>query len=356
MKTDIKNILIIKPSALGDIVQSLPVAGIIKKNWPGAKIIWLIKKQFADLLKDHPWIDGLILFDSKTAAKALRSFKAYKQVKPFFNQLKATDFDIALDLQGLFRSGFFAFKSSAKKRIGPSTAREFATVFYTDKIKPDPNNPSLLDYHIKMTEAAGCKKFNVGYGLKPNGNDIKRIQTLLKENNLKENNFAILACSSAQDYKCWPEEKFAVLADTISKKYNLKIAAVGTNADKDKIEKISKKAKTIIADLSGQTDIRQLMAVLYKSSIVISNDTGPGYIAYAMKKPVVFIYGPTNPGRVAQRGDNRTVAAIDAFSRGFVKESKNPNHRIEAVSVDMVLNKVCAWLNNLQPERRGQND
>ena len=118
----------------------------------------------------------------------------------------------------------------------------------------------------------------------------------------------------------------------------MSIVAVGTNSEKAVVDKLKSHSKEPVIDLAGLTDIPELTALLNGAKLVVSNDTGPGHIAAALKKPVVLIFGPTNPARIKPYGRPDTVAAIDVEKRGT--DIENKSYRIEDVSVEQVFEKV----------------
>ena len=135
MKTKtLRRILIIKPSALGDVVMVLPVLSSIRKSFPDAYIAWFIRPEFAPLLDENKNLDEIIIFDRKLLGKWWLRPKAFVALIRLIRKLHSEKFDLVIDFQGLFRTALFAWFTGCKKRIGMQTAREFATCFYTKKI------------------------------------------------------------------------------------------------------------------------------------------------------------------------------------------------------------------------------
>src|SRR5258707_5199126 len=130
---DPTNILIIKPSAIGDVVHALPVLSLIKRKWPTAKVSWLVTPACAGLLEGHPLLDEVILFDRKRLGHVWRSLRRALELRRFTRSLRQRQFDLVIDLQGLFRSGCLARKTGANVRVGFPTARAMAWRFYTHR-------------------------------------------------------------------------------------------------------------------------------------------------------------------------------------------------------------------------------
>ena len=128
-----RKILIIKPSALGDIIQAIPVLSSLRKNFPKAHISWMVRNEFADLIEDHPYLDEIILFDRKFLGKTWCNVDALKALIELVKKLRRGKYDIVFDLQGLFRTACLGWLSGSKRRFGMASAREFGHVFYTNK-------------------------------------------------------------------------------------------------------------------------------------------------------------------------------------------------------------------------------
>ncbi len=341
MTDESKKILIIKPSALGDIVLAMPAACMLRQNFPGAYISWMVRPEFAPLLEGHPAVDELILFDRKRLGKWWRSAKSFNLLVELVKQLRAGNFDFALDLQGLLRSAIFAFLSGSPQRIGTADIQERSARWFYNKLI-DSNEIHLVDRFMNLAQATGAKRTSVEYGLKVDDAAKQQIASLLAENKADENKYAVLVPGSAVPAKNWPADKYAELANRLANKFGLHIITTGTKSEQAVISAVAKNIhnRNKFTDLAGQTTLKQLIALLAGAKIVISNDTGPGHIAAALGTPMVMIFGYTNPLRVGPYGRPDCVAAVDAFNRGKNVESADPLHSVENVTVDMVWEKI----------------
>lgn len=336
-----KNILIIKPSSLGDIVLALPTLSALRRSFPDAKISWFIRLEFAPLLKNHPHLTDTILFDRKFLGKAWYNPRAFRALLSLIFQLRRGKFDFAIDLQGLFRTASLAWLSGCKKRFGMTTAREFARVFYTHKLTQDQSCIHLVDYYLKIAQAAGASDLSVEFILNTDHAAVDSVNRLLTEQQINSDNYVVIVPGSAHSDKCWPIERFAALADKISSKFGFSIVVTGTKAEKSVIESLQTETNVTIANLAGLTNLCELTALIKAARLVVSNDTGPGHIAAVLGIPLVLIFGRSNPARVAPYGRSRCVAAVEPDGRGFKPDSKDPKHNIRAITVGKVFQKVC---------------
>jgi heptosyltransferase I len=342
-RSAMKNILIIKPSSLGDIVLALPALSALRKSFPDSKISWLIRPKFAPLLKNHPDLNEVILFDRKFLGKALFNPREFAALVSLIWRLNRSRFDAVFDLQGLFRTAAFSWLSGCKRRFGMAGAGEFAHLFYTHKVPQDKSCIHLVDYYLKIVQQAGASVTNVRFVL-PVAPAAEGAVRKLMETNCINSDYAVFVPTSARKDKCWPAERFAALADRVSKKFHLSIIATGAASEKNAVERLKTKASSPIANFAGATCISELVALLNGAKLVVSNDTGPGHIAAALGVPVVLIFGPTNPARVHPYNRPQCAVAVEPDGRGFKADSYDPKHDIKAVTVDEVYKKVCEQL------------
>jgi lipopolysaccharide heptosyltransferase I len=344
MADKLNNILIIKPSSLGDIVLALPALSTLRRSFPGAKISWLIRTEFAPVLKNHPDLNDIILFDRKFLSKAWFHSGALASLRSLILGLRRSKFDAVIDLQGLFRTGSLAWVTGCKRRFGMTNAREFANIFYTHKIPQDRECTHLVDYYLRIVRAAGASEVTVRFVLPQDHVAADSVGNLLKSCNVNLGNYAVFApCSSHRD-KCWPAGHFASLADKIASRFGLSIVATGTASERSVVEELKNLARVPIANFGGVIKLNELVALLRGAKLVVSNDTGPGHIAAALGGPLVMIFGPSNPIRLFPYRRPETVAAVEPFSRGSKLWSSNPAHAIEAITVDDVYEKICGQI------------
>ena len=344
MSNEPKKILIIKPSALGDIAHSVPVLSAVHKSFPYAHISWLVRTEFAPLLEGHPYLDKIILFDRKYLGTAWKNPKAFSALLSLIKELRKSRFDLILDLQGLFRTASLGWLSGCRKRIGPHNKREFSRFFYTRAIRQDLSCLHVVDYYLKIAEQAGAVIDDVEFVLPKNIEAERTIRQLLDESGVDVQNYTVFVPSSAHADKCWAAENFASLADKISERLGFSVVTVGTQGEAIIGDEIKGKACVSIFNIAGKTDIPMLIELLRNARLVVSNDTGPGQIAAALNVPLVMVFGRSNPARVAPYRRPECIAAAELDDRGKTINNFEDKYNIKHVTVDMVFEKACAQL------------
>jgi len=340
-----KSILIAKPSSLGDIVLALPALRALRMSFPEAKISWLIRPEFAELIESHPHLSEIITFDRKLLGKAWFHPGAFGALMSLIWKLRRSNFDVIFDFQGLFRTASLAWLSGSKKRFGMANAREFATIFYTHKVRQDIECIHMVDYYLKIIQAAGASDFGVEFVFPQNPSAEDSVGKLLAGHGIQDD-YAVLISGSVHQDKCWPPERFAQLAEKISSQYNLSIVATGSASEACIVEKVKEKANVPIASLAGQTSLSQLVGLLKRARLVVSNDTGPGHIAAALGVPLVLMFGRVNPLRLEPYRRKHCVMAIEPDGRGITINNFDPKYDIKRITVEQVYQKVRQQLDN----------
>lgn len=191
---DQKRVLFIRLSALGDVIHSLPAAAAIKSR-PGIKLVWVVEEPFAELLHNNSVADEVIVFPKKALVTGLSGFGTWSpsatRFKAFIDDLKSRDFDAAIDLQGLFKSGVIAFFSGAPLRVGFSEARELSSLMLTDKLNVPgyfSHEKHVVDHNVALAEFLLIKLTGTGGGFSasktfplpaPAASAVERIRALI---------------------------------------------------------------------------------------------------------------------------------------------------------------------------------
>lgn len=344
MRQELRNILIIKPSALGDIALALPALSALHDRFPQAKISWLVRPEFAPLLEDHPYLEGLVLFDRKRLGRMWRSLGALRALRDLVQALHVQRFDAVFDFQGLLRTALLARATRCPLRYGMAHARECAALFYTHRIEQDAENLHLVDYYLKMVQAAGVTVATPRFILPSVRQADDAMDQCLAQHDIAPHDYIVLVAGSAHGDKCWPASHYAELIDRIHARFSLPVITVGSSAERPGLQQMTAACQAPVLNLAGQTNLKELVALLRQARLVISNDTGPGHLGAALGVPLVMMFSWSNPARIYPYGRPECMVAIDPFSRGKEIKSKNPLHNIRNIRVDQVYAKVCEQL------------
>ena len=295
-----QRVLIIKPSAIGDVVHTLPVLNLLRRRWPAAHVSWLVTPACAGLLERHPQIDEVIRFERRELGKGWRSPRALAELYRFTRSLGERRFDLVIDLQGLFRSGWLARATRAPVRVGPANAREGAWIFYTHRIPTGTIEQHAIERYLTLAEAVGCDRGPVEFEFAVDDADRAHVAGVTPAR------YAVLMPGANWLTKQWPVERFAGLVAPLRERYGLESVVAG---GPDTIGLATRIPGAV--NLAGRTNLRQLVALLEKAALVVANDSGPMHIAAALGRPLVTPYGPTNPVRTGPYRRDDSVVRVD---------------------------------------------
>ena len=297
-----RRILIVKPSSLGDVVHGLPVLGLLKRRWPEARVSWLVTPACAGLLQGHPLLEEVILFDRRRYGSAWRSLSAASALWRLCRELRERRFDLVIDLQGLFRSGWLARRTRAPRRIGFANARELGWLYYTDRVRLATMDEHAVSRNIRIAAALGCASRPVEFLFPDDESDAQSVREMVGG----VDPYAVLMPGANWATKRWPAERFASLVGPLRKRFGLRCVVAGGPDAAEAARRIAG-----ATDLTGRTSLRQLVALLRGAGLVIANDSGPMHIAAALGRPLVVVFGPTNPVRTGPFGRDDCVVRLD---------------------------------------------
>ena len=286
LPTEARRILIIKPSALGDVVHALPILNLLRLRWPKAHIAWLENPAFAGILEGHPQIDEVIRFERHRFGHGWWHPGAALDLIQFLWALRQKQFDLVIDLQGLFRSGWLTWTTGSPTRVGFADARELGWIFYNHRVRVEGRDQHALERYLNIAEALGCGRAPVVF-------QFPAAEALAEP--IGEP-YAVLLPGTNWETKKWPIESFAQLVQPLREQFGLRTVVAGA---KDAVE-LAARMRPITEgedwiDLTGKTSLKQLIALLAGAAVVVANDSGPMHIASALGRPLVTMFGPTNP-------------------------------------------------------------
>ena len=301
-----KNILIVKLSAIGDVIHALPVAHALKKTYPSARITWVVEKSAYELLTNNPDIDEVIIFD-KPKFKSLAGL--LKNGYAFAKELKTRNFDLAIDLQGLFKSAAISYLSGAPKRLVYCNARELSHLV-GQRVCGEHEQGHVVDRYLDVAKHLGCTVDEVLFPMNVTELEAKRTVAIASQAGLRlENPYVVLAPGTNWPSKCWPPTHFAKLVDKLYDDHIIPVIIGGPN-DQRLAQEIIANANIPPIDLTGKTSMKQLAYIIKKSQAFVGGDTGPMHLAVAVGTKVVALFGPTDPKRNGPYGKGHiTVVA-----------------------------------------------
>jgi len=292
-----ERILLIKPSSLGDVVHALPVLHGLRTRYPQAKIDWLIASPFAPLVEGHPELDETVVFDRSRYGRVGRSATVTGEFVRFVRELRARAYDLTVDLQGLFRTGFLSWACGAPVRVGLRHSREAAWLFYTHRAGTDDPDLHAVDRNYAVAGLLDFESVPVEFHLAPSGTVCDEARELLRTRGLGDGESPVVIAPGARwETKVWSADRFAAAIEELHA-LGHRCVLVGSIEESALCERISLSCRSRPVNLAGETPVRLLPAVIGQAGLVIAHDSAVMHLAVALSRPLVCIVGPTNPLR-----------------------------------------------------------
>lgn len=343
-------ILIIRPSALGDVARTVPALVTLRKAHPDARIDWLVNDAFADVIRHHPALDGVVPFPRKRFGAAWRSPSAAGDLRRWIADLRAARYDLTLDLQGLFRSGLIARLTGAPQRIGFANAREMSRVFHNRRFFVD-DRLHAVDRTLGLLRAAGYDAHD-DMNLHVGADDRAWLDTLIGSTPALRSGYFAVAPTARWLCKCWPIERYIdvtrrLLADG---RAGAGVVVLAAPSERDQVAPLLAALGHGTPDarvVAPTTTVGQLMALLSRASVLLANDSAPLHIAVGLNRPVVALFGPTDPALVGPYRRDAFVLrppGVGRLSLSHYRGRRDDQSLIAQITADAAWERVTAAL------------
>lgn len=333
--TRLDRVLIVMMSAVGDAVHVLPVINALKRHSPHTRITWLLQPGPATLVRGHPNVDEIVLFDR---AKGWRAFAEVRR------ELAPRRFDVLLALQVYFKAGLITAMANADMKLGfdRARARDLNFLFTTHKIPARPGQ-HVQDQYFEFLEALRVPHEPVEWNLGPWPEERAWQQEFFSA---FRRPVAALVVATSKPQKDWLPERWAEVVDRLYEEHGLQPVLVGGRSPREvEAERvIMARAKHPPVSALG-SGLRKLVSILDGSALVIAPDTGPLHMAVALDRPVISLIGYTNPKRTGpyRRFHDLIVDAYGNPGEEYGITMENRLNRMPRISVEDVMAKVRVW-------------
>jgi heptosyltransferase I len=297
-------IAIVKLSSLGDVIHALPVARALRRARPQAHITWIVEAREHAILRDHPDIDRVIPVDTRRWRRLMRrpvgAREVWGEVGRLRRCVRRAGFEVALDLQGLIKSGLLTAYTGARVRIGFSRSycRERLNVLFTNRrVTPPPGAAHVVDQYLALLGPLDIPAAPPEFHLPAWPAAEGRMDAALAETGLRPGDRVVaLNPGAGWPEKQWPVERFRTLAERLGTEADTRVLLLWGPGELEMAKAIGT-SLTRPAALGPPTDLHELAAVLRRVSLVVAGDTGPLHLAAALGTPALGLYGPTRAER-----------------------------------------------------------
>jgi len=320
-------LLVVRLGSLGDIVHAFPAVAALRESFPSAEIGWVTHPRWKFMVESSGLASQVWPVDSRS----------FSSVRETIGRIRAKEWSAAIDYQGLWKSAGLPFLGGVARRIGFSseTIREYGVpILYTDRVRVVAKH--IADQNGELSLRAGAKNSVAGFALTVNELDDAEVRNHLLANGIDR--YVVLSPGGGWRSKCWPAERYAVLAREIRSKLGLRCVLNYAPGEESLLASIQA-ASGDAGMLPYSGTLGQLMALLRNAGCVVGGDTGPLHLAVALGAPAVALFGPTDPARNGPYRSRdivlRSAAAVTSYKRG-----EQPDAAMLAIPVSEVMDAV----------------
>ena len=334
-------IALVKLSSLGDVVHALPAAAALRAWWPRAELTWVVERREEAILGGNPDVSHVVAVDTRLWRRELRrpgsAPAAVSEMRGLVRRLAAGRFDVAVDLQGLWKSGVITALTRAPLRVGLASThcRERPSAWFTNRhVTPPPAAVHVVDQCLAVVAALEIDLAAVGppaFPIRSEPTGEARLARWLEEEGVKgATPLVLLNPGSGGDHKRWAVDAFRRLGEELAVRLGARVAISWGPGEEPLARAIAHGMRTG-ALVPPDTTITEMVALFRRATLVVGGDTGPVHVAAVLGVPTIGLYGPTSARRNGPYGPR--VAAI-----------QSPSGRMDGVSVEAVLDAAHALL------------
>jgi heptosyltransferase I len=311
-----KRILIVKPSSLGDVVHTLPVAHAIKRTYPSCHIGWIVQHAFRAILENDPTIDEIVSVSIPSTsdphagrgAWASAAKATFASVRELRTRFKRAPYDLVLDLHASFRSALLASANPGGMRMGFADAKELNTLFQHERIKPSPGRTHAVDRNLAFAERLGCGVLPEDFRVYTAAASREKVRSFLAGAGIHEPKRLVYANPTARwETKFWAVDAWPQLADLLIEQAGAAVVFSGSPADVPYISMIRDRMRNEPLIAAGKLVLSEAVALIEASDVYVGVDSGPMHIAAFAGTSIVALFGPTDPAKVGPYGPGHSV-------------------------------------------------
>ncbi len=272
-----------------------PLAGAIKRTHPDVHLVWIAEERTADVVAHNPHVDEVIVWERarwKRLLKARRWGALKEEIRSFVTDLRSRRFDVAIDAQGLLRSGVVAFLSGAPIRIGLAS-REGSGLLMTRVLPLGGDKRKISSEYYNLARQLGLQADPFAIEIPTSAEDADGARSLLEDQGL-EGSYLVAAPFTTRSHKHWFEDRWRDLLARIEPESGRRVVVLGGPDDRPAVERILDGVDGVI-DLVGRTSLGEAAAVVADADLVVGVDTGLSHMAHGYGRPSVLLFGSNTP-------------------------------------------------------------
>ncbi|MEX2170560.1 MAG: glycosyltransferase family 9 protein [Pirellulales bacterium] len=329
-----ERILLVRLSAIGDVIHGLPALNALRDAFPRAFITWIVEGRSAELLEGHPALDQVVLLPRGW-------WRSLTQVRQLRRKLREYRFDTTVDLQCLTKSALVAWLSGAPRRLGAAgrNGRELSKWF--NNVLTPVAARHVIEHYLGLLEPLGISSPQVRFDLPEREDEADFAAETLEDMGLALGKFVVLNPGAGWPSKLWPAERYGALAQQLARHHGLASLALWGGADELPLAERIVDSSGGHAVLAPATSLRQLAAVTRRAALFVGSDTGPMHLAVAVGVPTVSLHGVSRAEWCGAYGTNNVRLQAYYDDGSSRKRRTADNLAMRAITVDMV-SRACS--------------
>lgn len=338
-----QRILIVRLSAIGDVILGVPVLCALRRAFPKAEIGWIVQGPGSHLLRGHPDLNALITIPKlsfRTPSKFLEATSLARAFQP----------DLTIDLQGLMKSSLLAYLSGAKVRLGFASGeydgRECS--YWLNNRLVTPTSRHMIHRGLELLQPLGVVDSTIEYRLAEQEADSLMAKRVVEEN-FSGGPFAMINVGAGWPSKLWPNDRYAAVAKHLWNRWQFpSLVMWGGETEKRRALEIQSLAPEA-CKLAPSTSLTELRSLLRLASLFVGSDTGPMHLSVAVDTPTVALIGPMPIERVGPLGPRHRAIQNERLTKQQKSERKTNLSPILSIDVPMVCEACDSILGELSP-------
>ena len=293
-------IAIVKLSSLGDVIHALPLASALRRTYPAAHLTWIVEAREYALLRDHPDLDAVLPVDTRLWRRLIQrpagAHLVWHKVARLQARIRASWFDVTVDVQGLIKTGVLTAYTGAPLRIGfsPSWCREWPNALFTNRhVTPPAEAEHVVEQYLALLGPLSVAPAAPEFHIPVRAEADRRMEEFLGEQGIKPHDTLVaLNPGASRQNKRWPAAHMRALAERLGAEPGVRLLLLW-GPDEIHMAREIKNQLSMKAILAPPTDLAELTALLRRVALLVANDTGPLHLAAALGTPSLGLYGPT---------------------------------------------------------------
>lgn len=322
-------ILIIRLSALGDVVHGMPVLCALRDAMPQAFLAWVVEGRAGDLLEGHRALDELIRVPRgwlKSPRQVLGLRRRLRQLRP----------DTTVDLQSLTKSAAAAWLSGARRRIGKGgrDGRELSAWLNNDLVVPGGSH--VIDHYLGLLEPLGIHAPPVRFDVPDRADDAATVDRFLQSSRLASGEYLLLNPGAGWPSKMWPTERYGDVARHVARVHGVPSVVVWAGDDERRLAEAIVHGSGGCATLAPPTSITELAELARRGRLFLGSDTGPMHLAVAVGTPAISLHGPSRADWCGAYGSGNIRLQVRLDDRRKRHRQNTDDSAMRAITTEMV--------------------